>query len=246
MGMSDFTNARVIVTGGSRGIGEAIVAAFAGAGAKVAAIARDAARMGETAKRIGGEILPFACDVADEAQVNDVFGRIAKELGGIDVVVNNAGITRDGLVMSMKLDDWDQVLATNLRSAFLCSKAALRPMLRQRKGRIINVTSVIGLTGNAGQANYAASKAGIIGFTKSLAREVASRDITVNAIAPGMIDTDMTRELPEEARAKIIGQIPMGRLGTAADVAGIALFLASPAAAYVTGETIRVDGGMAT
>jgi 3-oxoacyl-[acyl-carrier protein] reductase len=244
--MTDFKNARVIVTGGSRGIGEAIVAAFAGAGAKVAAIARDAARMAETAKRIGGEILPFACDVADEAQVNDVFGRIAKELGGIDVVVNNAGITRDGLVMSMKLDDWDQVLATNLRSAFLCSKAALRPMLRQRKGRIINVTSVIGLTGNAGQANYAASKAGIIGFTKSLAREVASRDITVNAIAPGMIDTDMTRELPEEARTKIIGQIPMGRLGTAADVAGIALFLAGPAAAYVTGETIRVDGGMAT
>jgi len=244
--MHDFQNARVIVTGGSRGIGEAIVAAFAGAGAKVAAIARDAGRMAETAKRIGGEILPFACDVADEAQVNDVFGRIAKELGGIDVVVNNAGITRDGLVMSMKADDWDQVLATNLRSAFLCSKAALRPMIRQRKGRIINVTSVIGLTGNAGQANYAASKAGIIGFTKSLAREVASRDITVNAIAPGMIDTDMTRELPEQARVAIIGQIPMGRLGSAADVAGIALFLAGPAAAYVTGETIRVDGGMAT
>jgi len=246
MHMHDFQNARVIVTGGSRGIGEAIVAAFAGAGAKVAAIARDAGRMAETAKRIGGEILPFACDVADEAQVNDVFGRIAKELGGIDVVVNNAGITRDGLVMSMKADDWDQVLATNLRSAFLCSKAALRPMIRQRKGRIINVTSVIGLTGNAGQANYAASKAGIIGFTKSLAREVASRDITVNAIAPGMIDTDMTRELPEQARVAIIGQIPMGRLGSAADVAGIALFLAGPAAAYVTGETIRVDGGMAT
>jgi 3-oxoacyl-[acyl-carrier protein] reductase len=244
--MFDFKGTRVVVTGGSRGIGEAIVAAFAGAGARVAAVARTKEKLEEAAARIDGEVLPFACDVADESSVTETFARIGEALGGVDVLVSNAGITRDTLVMSMKAEDWDQVLATNLRSAFLCAKAVLRPMLRQRRGRIIHITSIIGLTGNAGQGNYAASKAGIIGFTKSLAREVASREITVNAIAPGMIDTDMTRGLGDEARAKIIAQIPMGRLGAGADVAGVALFLASPAAAYITGETIRVDGGMAT
>ena len=243
--MFQFPETKVVVTGGSRGIGEAVVAAFAGAGARVAAVARNPERIAETASRIDGDVLPFACDVADEAAVTETFGKIAEELGGIDVLVNNAGITRDTLVMSMKADAWDDVIATNLRSIFLCSKAVLRPMLRQRRGRIVNVTSVIGLTGNPGQGNYAASKAGIIGFTKSLAKEVASRSITVNAIAPGMIDTDMTRELGDEAREAILGQIPMGRLGSGADIAGAAMFLASDAAAYITGETIRVDGGMA-
>jgi len=174
-----------------------------------------------------------------------VFGRITEELGGVDVLINNAGITRDTLVMSMKADAWDDVMSTNLRSVFLCSKAVLRPMIRQRGGRIINVTSVIGLTGNGGQGNYAASKAGIIGFTKSLAKEIASRSITVNAIAPGMIDTDMTRELGEGTREEILGQIPLGRLGSGDDIARTAMFLASEAGAYITGETIRVDGGMA-
>lgn len=244
--MFNFEGSRVVVTGGSRGIGAAVVGAFAKAGARVAAVARTRERVEETAAGIDGDVIPFACDVSDEAAVAETFGAIVETFGGVDVLVNNAGITRDALVMAMKSDDWDQVIATNLRSVYLCAKAVLRPMLRQRRGRIINVTSVIGLTGNAGQGNYAASKAGIIGFTKSLAREVASRDITVNAIAPGMIDTDMTRDLGDDARERILGQIPMGRLGTGADVAGTALFLASDAAAYVTGETIRVDGGMAT
>ena len=244
--MFDFQGTRVVVTGGSRGIGEAIVAAFAKAGAHVAAVARNPERVEETAGRIEGEVVPFACDVADEGAVGDTFGKIAEQFGGVDVLVNNAGITRDTLVMAMKSSDWDDVLTTNLRSVFLCSKAVLRPMLRQRSGRIVNVTSVIGLTGNAGQGNYAASKSGIIGFTKSLAREVASRSITVNAIAPGMIDTDMTQALGDDAREKILAQIPMGRLGSGDDIAGTAMWLASPFASYVTGETIRVDGGMAT
>ncbi len=244
--MFDFSGSRVVVTGGSRGIGAAVVGAFALAGARVAAVARTRERVEETAAGIDGDVLPFACDVSDEAAVAETFGAIIEAFGGVDVLVNNAGITRDALVMAMKSDDWDQVIATNLRSVYLCAKAVLRPMLRQRRGRIINVTSVIGLTGNAGQGNYAASKAGIIGFTKSLAREVGSRAITVNAIAPGMIDTDMTRGLGDDARERILGQIPMGRLGSGSDVAGAALFLASDAAAYVTGETIRVDGGMAT
>jgi 3-oxoacyl-[acyl-carrier protein] reductase len=211
----------------------------------VAAVARNPERIAETAARIDGDVLPFACDVSDEAAVSEVFGRITEELGGVDVLINNAGITRDTLVMSMKADAWDDVMSTNLRSVFLCSKAVLRPMIRQRGGRIINVTSVIGLTGNGGQGNYAASKAGIIGFTKSLAKEIASRSITVNAIAPGMIDTDMTRELGEGTREEILGQIPLGRLGSGDDIARTAMFLASEAGAYITGETIRVDGGMA-
>ena len=244
--MMNFEDRRVVVTGGSRGIGAAIVEAFATRGARVAAVARSTGAIEEAAAKIDGEVHAYACDVADESAVTETFAKIGEDLGGIDVLVNNAGITRDTLVMSMKSDQWDDVIATNLRSVFLCSKAVLRPMLRQRQGRIINVTSVIGLTGNAGQGNYAASKSGIIGFTKSLAREVASRSITVNAIAPGMIDTDMTRELGDEAREAILGQIPMGRLGSGDDIAGTAMFLASEFGAYVTGETIRVDGGMAT
>ena len=244
--MFNFKDTKVVVTGGSRGIGEAVVTAFAKAGARVAAVARTQSRLDDVIGRTEGEVMGYACDVADEAAVTETFVKIGADLGGIDVLVNNAGITRDTLVMSMKAEAWDDVIATNLRSVFLCSKAVLRPMLRQRSGRIINVTSVIGLTGNAGQGNYAASKSGMIGFTKSLAREVASRAITVNAIAPGMIDTDMTRELGEDATKAILGQIPMGRLGSGEDIAGAALWLASSGASYVTGETIRVDGGMAT
>jgi len=237
---------RVIVTGGSRGIGEAIAREFVKAGAKVAILARNLDRAQELVQQIGEGAQAWAVDVADEAGVAETFGQVIEAMGGVDVLVNNAGITRDKLLMQMKADDWDDVLATNLRSCYLCSKAVLRPLLRQRSGAIVNVTSIVGLTGNAGQSNYAASKAGIIGYTKSLAQELASRSITVNAVAPGMIDTDMTRTLPEGTQELIKGQIPMGRLGTGEEVAGTVLFLASPAANYVTGEVIRVDGGMAT
>ena len=244
--MFDFEERRVVVTGGSRGIGESIARGFASAGARVAVVARNLEKAQETAGALGANAQAWALDASDEASVAEAFGAIQEEWGGVDVLVNNAGVTRDKLVMQMKSEEWDEVLGINLRSCFLCSKAVLRPMLRQRTGRIINVTSIIGLTGNAGQSNYAASKSGIIGFTKSLARELASRNITVNAIAPGMIDTDMTRSLPEETQEQIKAQIPLGRLGSGDDVAALALFLASDAAGYVTGEVIRVDGGMAT
>ncbi len=244
--MFNFEGKRVVVTGGSRGIGESIARGFAGAGAKVAVVARNLEKAEATAASLGGECRAWALDASDESSVAEAFGAIHEEWGGVDILVNNAGVTRDKLLMQMKSEDWDEVLGINLRSCFLCSKAVLRPMLRQRAGRIINITSVIGLTGNAGQSNYAASKSGIIGFTKSLARELASRNITVNAVAPGMIDTDMTRSLPEEAQEQIKSQIPLGRLGSGDDVAAVTLFLASDAAGYVTGEVIRVDGGMAT
>lgn len=243
--MWNFEGKRVIVTGGSRGIGASISRAFAERGAHVAILARDLERARAAAAEIGPSAQAWATDVADESAVQESFDAALEALGGVDVLVNNAGITRDKLLMQMRSGDWDEVMAANLRSCFLCSKAVLRPMLRQRAGRIINVTSVIGLTGNAGQANYAASKAGIVGYTKSLARELASRSITVNAVAPGMIDTDMTRSLPEAAREQILGQIPLGRLGSGAEVAGAVLFLASEASTYVTGEVLRVDGGMA-
>lgn len=243
--MFDVAGLRVVVTGGSKGIGADVAKAFAEAGARVAIIARNLDRAQETAASLPGEARAYAADVADEAAVNDAFGAILEDFGGVDVLINNAGITRDRLLMQMKPDDWNSVLETNLRSCFLCCKAVCRPMLKQRSGRIINITSIIGLTGNAGQSNYAASKAGMIGYTKSLAKELASRSITVNAIAPGMIDTDMTRELPEEKQAEIRAGIPLGRLGSGEDVAAACLFLASPAAAYITGETLRVDGGLA-
>lgn len=242
--MSSFEGKRVIVTGGSRGIGEAVAKAFADQGARVAILGRDGARAQETASQISGA-KGWALDVADEAAVQEVFAEILGEWDGADILINNAGVTRDKLVPAMRTPDWDDVIATNLKGTYLCSRAVLRPMLKQRQGRIINVTSVIGLTGNAGQANYAASKAGIVGFTKSLAKEIASRSVTVNAIAPGLIDTDMTRALNDDQRSEIQSQIPLGRFGSGADVAGVCLFLASPAADYVTGEVIRVDGGMA-
>ncbi|MFN0060214.1 MAG: 3-oxoacyl-[acyl-carrier-protein] reductase [Planctomycetota bacterium] len=243
--MFQFPDKRVVITGGSRGIGERMAHGFAAAGAQVVVLGRDIERAKATAAALGPKSLAFAVDVANESSVTEVFGALVEKLGGVDVLINNAGVTRDKLVMQMKMDDWESVIAANLRGCFLCSRAVLRSMLKQRAGRIINVTSVIGLTGNAGQANYAASKAGIIGYTKSLAKELASRSITVNAIAPGMIDTDMTRALPEAARAQILSQIPLGRLGTGDDVAAAAMFLASDAASYITGEVLRVDGGMA-
>ena len=244
--MLDFGGKRIVVTGGSRGIGEAISSAFAERGARVAILARNLETASATAERLGENAKAWAVDVSEPSSVSDTFGSVLEELGGVDVLVNNAGVTRDKLLMAMSVEDWDTVLGINLRGTYLCSKAVVRPMLKQRSGRIINITSVVGLSGNPGQANYSASKAGIIGFTKSLARELASRSITVNAIAPGMIDTDMTRNIPEKVRDEICASIPMGRMGTADDIAMAALYLAGEGAGYVTGEVLRVDGGMAT
>ncbi|MGE4632742.1 MAG: 3-oxoacyl-[acyl-carrier-protein] reductase [Planctomycetota bacterium] len=243
--MMNFTDKTVIVTGGTRGIGKAIGATFAAAGARVVISGRNAETAAEVAAEIDGEVHGLALEVASSESVRDFFAEAMEILGGLDVVVANAGITRDKLVMALKDEDWDEVLNTNLRGAFLCAREAVRPMIRNRSGRIIAVTSVIGLTGNPGQGNYAASKAGLIGFVKSLAQEVASRNVTVNAVAPGMIDTDMLAALPEKARLAMIERIPAGRPGTVEEVAGTVLFLASDAASYVTGEVIRVDGGLA-
>lgn len=237
-----------IVTGAGRGIGRGIALKLSSEGAIVAACGRTPANVEATVAEIsknGGKATPYSVDVADGAQVMETCDKILKALGRVDVLVNNAGVTRDQLLMRMSDEDWDVVLDTNLKGAFHFAKAVTRPMLRQRYGRIINISSIIGLTGNAGQSNYAASKAGLIGFTKSLARELASRNITVNAIAPGFIVTDMTQALGEEAQAALKGRIALGRLGTADDVSNVALFLASDLAAYVTGQVITVDGGLA-
>jgi len=236
-----------LVTGASRGIGRAILHALAEAGATVVGTAtteRGAAEIGATLAAAGlagrGLVLDVASDASVEAALKDIEGRE----GAVGILVNNAGITRDGLLLRMKGEDWDAILNTNLSSVFRLSKAVLRGMMKARTGRIISIASVVGLTGNPGQANYAAAKAGIIGFSKSLAREVASRNITCNVVAPGFIDTDMTRALSEEQRAGLAGQIPLARLGSPADIAAAVLYLASPAGGYVTGETLSVNGGM--
>lgn len=242
------TGKTAIVTGGSRGIGRAAALTLAEAGADVAVIyAGNTAAAEETVRLIeekGRKGLAIQCDVADEAAVTAMVKDVKKELGRIDILVNNAGITRDGLLMIMKETDWQAVLDTNLTGAFHCTKAVTRLMMKQRSGSIINITSVVGETGNAGQANYAAAKAGLIGFTKSVAKELASRNIRCNAIAPGCIETDMTAVLGEDTVDAMIKTIPMGRVAQPEEVAKAVLFLASDDASYITGQTLNVDGGM--
>ena len=237
-----------VVTGGGRGIGRAIALALADAGADVAvAVSRDVAAADEVAGEVrakGRRALARKTDVASAEETEGLVLATVEELGRIDILVNNAGITRDGLLMRMAEEDWDAVLDVNLKGTFNCTKAALRRMVRQRSGRIVNVTSIMGISGNAGQANYAASKAGIIGLTKSTAREVGSRGITCNAVAPGWIRTRMTQELPEEMQEQVLKQVALGRPGEPEDVAGVVTFLCSDAASYITGQTIVVDGGL--
>ncbi|MEY2486448.1 MAG: 3-oxoacyl-[acyl-carrier protein] reductase [Verrucomicrobiota bacterium] len=241
-------NQIAVVTGAGRGIGHAIAARLASEGARIACVSRTEENAKRTADELNGvradSAKAYAVDVADHAAVEKAGASILADFGKVDILVNNAGVTRDGLAMRMPVQDWDTVLNTNLRGAFSFTQSLMRTMIKQRSGRIINVSSVIGLVGNAGQANYAASKAGLIGFTKSLARELASRNITVNAIAPGFITTDMTGVLPEEVQKSIIGRIPLSRVGDPQDIANAVAFLASAEASYITGQVICVDGGM--
>ena len=236
-----------LVTGASQGIGRACALELARAGATVALAARNESRLAEVAAEIaaaGGQAAAFALDVASEESIKSGAKAVIERFGKVEILVNNAGITRDGLMMRMKRADWDDVLGTNLTGAFLLTQALLPPMLKNRWGRIINITSVVGRTGQAGQVNYSASKAGMIGMTRSLAREVASRNITVNAVAPGYIETPMTAVLDEKQREAMMGQIPLGRPGTDAEIAQSVAFLASDAAAYITGHVLDVNGGM--
>lgn len=243
----NFEGQVVMVTGASRGIGRAIAEAFAASGAQVACVATTEAGAQATADAVraaGGIAEAFACDVSDAASVEALFEAVGARLGAPSVLVNNAGIARDTLLLRMSDDDWDRVLDVNLKGAYLCSKAAIRPMMKARYGRIVNVSSIIGLGGGAGQANYAASKAGLIGLTKSIAKELGGRGVTCNAVAPGFIETDMTAELPQEMRDGVVRNAPAGRLGTPEDLAPAVLFLASREAAYITGQTLVVDGGL--
>jgi 3-oxoacyl-[acyl-carrier protein] reductase len=244
--MIDLSGRVALVTGASRGIGRAIALRLAGQGAIVIAGARGTHAAGVVAEieAAGGQGSAVALDVTDAASIEAAVAGTLASRGRIDVLVNNAGITRDQLLLRMKRADWDAVLDTNLTGAFACAQAVLKPMIRQRSGRIVNISSVVGQTGNAGQANYAASKAGLIGFAQALAREVASRGITVNVVAPGYIDTEMTRAVSDEGRAQWAAAIPLGRLGTPDDVAAAVCFLASDEASYITGQVLAVNGGM--
>jgi len=240
----DLTGRNALVTGSTRGIGRAIANTLAECGARVAVVGRDLERSQSVAAEIGGGALGFAADVGDVAAVVKLVADVEAAFGGIDILVNNAGLTRDNLLMRIKDDDWDSVIDANLRGAFVAIRAATRGMMKRRWGRVINITSVVGINGNKGQANYAASKAGLIGLTKSVARELGSRNILTNAVAPGFIDTDMTAAMTSEARSAMAGQIPLERLGAPMDVAGAVAFLASDLASYITGQVLVVDGGM--
>ena len=244
----DLTGKVAVVTGGSRGIGQAIAQALARVGSRVAVLARDVAKAREAASSLGngagGTAQGYGCDVTDARQVETTVAAVEKDFGQIDVVVNNAGTTRDNLLFRIGEEDWDTVLNTNLKGAFLVTKHAARGMIKRRWGRIINITSVVGISGNKGQANYTASKAGLIGFTKSVSKELASRNVLVNAVAPGFIDTELTRKITGGARETLLRAIPLGRLGEGADVAAAVVFLASEFASYITGQVLVVDGGM--
>ncbi|HEX8848467.1 MAG TPA: 3-oxoacyl-[acyl-carrier-protein] reductase [Gemmatimonadaceae bacterium] len=242
----DLSGRVALVTGSTRGIGRAIAQTLTAAGAKVAVVGRDRAKAEEAAAQIGGEARGFSCDVANTGSVAALVEEVEKSYGSLDILVNNAGLTRDNLLMRIKDDDWDAVLDANLRGAFASIRAASRGMMKRRWGRIINIASIVGITGNKGQANYAASKAGLIGLTKSVAKELGSRNILCNAVAPGFIETDMTAAMTPEARAAMSAQIPLERLGKPEDIAGMVAFLASEHAAYITGQVFVVDGGMVT
>lgn len=243
-----FENQVAVVTGAGRGIGHAIAVRLASEGARVASVSRTETNANKTAKEINAARADaskaYAVDVADHAAVRKIGAQILEDFGRVDILVNNAGVTRDGLSMRMSVEDWDTVLNTNLKGAFNFTQALMRLMIKQRSGRIINISSTSGLIGNAGQANYAASKAGLIGLTKTLARELASRGITVNAVAPGLIETDMTTVLSDEIRQSILQKVPLGKLGQPEDIAGAVAYLASAEAAYITGQVLAVDGGM--
>jgi 3-oxoacyl-[acyl-carrier protein] reductase len=243
-----FEGQTAIVTGAGRGIGEAIAKRLADEGAKVAVVSRTEANAGKTAEAINaahpGAAKAYAVDVADFQAVQELGDVILRDFGKVDILVNNAGVTRDGLSMRMSSEDWDVVVDTNLKGAFNFIRAVQRPMAKQRAGRIINIASVVGITGNAGQVNYAASKAGLIGLTKSIARELSGRGITANVVAPGFIETDMTAVLPESIRTAVVEKIPLARFGAPEDIASAVAFLAGPEAGYITGQTLVVDGGM--
>jgi 3-oxoacyl-[acyl-carrier protein] reductase len=240
----DLTGRTALVTGSTRGIGRAIADQLTEAGARVAVVGRDQAKAAEVAEAVGGSAQGFGADVSDPASVIALVEGVEAAFGQIDILVNNAGLTRDNILFRIKDDDWDMVLDANLRGAFIAIRAASRGMMKRRWGRIINIASIVGITGNKGQANYAASKAGLIGLTKSVAKELGSRNILVNAVAPGFIETDMTAAMTPEARTALSGQIPLDRLGSPKDIAGTVAFLASEHAAYITGQVLVVDGGM--
>jgi 3-oxoacyl-[acyl-carrier protein] reductase len=241
----DLTRRVALVTGSTRGIGRAIAASLAAAGATVGVVGRDQGRADEAAAAIGSGARGFACDVSDVAAINRLVAAVEEAFGSLDILVNNAGVTRDNILPRLKDDDWAAVIDANLRGPFAATRAAVRGMMKRRWGRVINISSIVGLVGNKGQSNYAASKSGLIGFTKSVAKELASRNVLANVVAPGFIDTDMASAMTPEGRTALLQQIPLARLGTPAEIAAMVTFLASDAASYITGQVFVVDGGMA-